>query len=295
MNVRHLRHFLTVASCGSFSTAAQKVYISPNALIEQMNRLEERVGVKLFVRTNHGVRITEAGKSFAKDVKRIMALTEEAIQRARDIEKTQISTVRLGTSLLRPSRTIVELWSTVSANHPDIRLQIVPFDDTYDQWIRLLEDLGKEIDVVVGIYPSSLWNRRCQVLKLSDIPLCCAVPRSHKLASKDRLTFEDFKGEKILMVERGDTSYIDALRDDIITNHPEIFIVDVPSYDTSIFNICERVNHPMITIGTWAEVHPSLVTIPCEWSYTVPYGLIYPCAPSPAVTRFVDILSNFAR
>lgn len=291
---KHLDYFLSVADCGSFSKAAEKAYISPNAIIKQINLLETDLGITLFIRTNHGAKLTEAGTSIYQDAKRIIALSEQAIQKAKQVEQAGKHTIRIGTSLLRPCKTIIDFWSSVSEHYPGIKLQIVPFDDTYDEWLALLENLGKDIDIVTGIYPSTMWKRRCQILKLTDIPLCCAVSRKNPLASKKMLQITDLYGENLLMVERGDTAYIDALRDEIEQNHPQIHIQDVPSYDTAVFNQCSILSSAMITISTWEELHPSLVTIPCAWNYTVPYGIIYAEQPSELVVEFIDIMKSFA-
>lgn len=99
---KHLDCFLLVADCGSFSKAAEKAYISPNALIQQINLLEADLGVTLFVRTNHGAKLTEAGASIYQDAKRIIRLSTQAVQKAKQIEQAEQRTIRIGTSLLRP-------------------------------------------------------------------------------------------------------------------------------------------------------------------------------------------------
>lgn len=96
----------------------------------------------------------------------------------------------------------------------------------------------------------------------------------------------------MLMVECGDTLYIDALRDEIERHHPQIHIQDVPSYDTKVFNQCDSLNSVMLTIATWAELHPSLVTIPCEWDYTAPYGIVYTQQPSELVLEFIEVMKK---
>lgn len=56
--------------------------------------------------------------------------------------------------------------------------------------------------------------------------------------------------ENLLMIERGDTSFIDILPDKIEDNHPLIHIQDVPSYDTKVFNQCNISGSIMIIIKT---------------------------------------------
>lgn len=287
---KHLDCFLMVADCRSFAKAAEKLHISSTAVIKQINLLETDLEVTLFLRSNQGVALTDAGRSIYHEAKRIIRISRQAVETARNIEQSSVQSIRIGTSLLRPCKTIVDLWTPVSEKYPNIKLQIVPVDDTHDAWLNMLDNLGRDVDIVAGIYPSTFWGNRCQVLKLSDRPLCCAVPRKHPLAKRPRLTFEDLYGESLLMVERGDTSYIDCLRDEIEQQHPQIHIQNVPAYDMGVFNQCEASNCPMITISTWAELHPSLVTLPCEWSYTVPYGIAYSLHPSKGVLSFIEAI-----
>ena len=67
-----LETFLKVADCGSFNKAAEELYISPPAVIKQINLLESSLNRQLFVRTHRGLILTEAGKSLYHDAKYII-------------------------------------------------------------------------------------------------------------------------------------------------------------------------------------------------------------------------------
>ena len=56
-----LATFIQVAENGSFSKAAEKLYITPSAVIQQINNLEQELQVTLFKRTRHGTQLTPAG------------------------------------------------------------------------------------------------------------------------------------------------------------------------------------------------------------------------------------------
>ena len=58
-----LETFIRVADAGSFNKAAEELFISPPAVIKQINLLEAQLGLTLFVRTHRGLKLTEAGKS----------------------------------------------------------------------------------------------------------------------------------------------------------------------------------------------------------------------------------------
>ena len=78
-----LETFLRVADLGSFNKAAEQNYITPTAVIKQINLLESELGVQLFVRTHRGVRLTEAGESLYKDSKYIINYCRDSIERAK--------------------------------------------------------------------------------------------------------------------------------------------------------------------------------------------------------------------
>lgn len=59
-----LSTFISVVESGSFTKAAEALFITPPAVMKQINSLEERLGITLFDRSNHGLQLTDAGKSF---------------------------------------------------------------------------------------------------------------------------------------------------------------------------------------------------------------------------------------
>ena len=76
--------FLCVVEAGSFSKAAEQLYISAPAVIKQINSLEASLGMKLFDRTHRGLVVTEAGQSIYNDAKYIIGYCKESVQRAKE-------------------------------------------------------------------------------------------------------------------------------------------------------------------------------------------------------------------
>ncbi|MEE0777162.1 MAG: hypothetical protein U0M15_08915 [Bacillota bacterium] len=145
----------------------------------------------------------------------------------------------------------------------------------------------------MGACDSALWMSRCNFYQLGRYHLCCAVSRQHRLAQYASLEIEDLYGERLLMVARDDSLSNDMVRDELETNHPQIAIEDMPYfYDIGVFNDCEQSNSVLLTLDIWADVHPSLVTIPVHWNYTVPFGLLYSLQPSESVICFLDAVKN---
>lgn len=78
-----LETFLRVADAGSFNKAAEESYITPTAVIKQINLLEEALGVKLFDRSHRGLQLTKAGRSMYQDAKYIIQYCRDSVTRAK--------------------------------------------------------------------------------------------------------------------------------------------------------------------------------------------------------------------
>ena len=283
-----LETFLCVAECGSFNRAAEKLYISPPAVIKQINLLEESLGLQLFVRTHRGLRLTEAGKSLVQDTKYIIQYCKDSVTRAKNAMRKTDAVIRIGTSPMTPAQVMVELWPRLQDDCPGVKFQLVPYDNTPENAREILGNLGQNIDVVAGIFDETMLKlRKCAGLEISREPICCAVSVHHKLAQKDKLTVQDLYGEKLMLIKRDWSHYVDLLRDDLWKNHPQIQIVDFDFYSTEAFNQCENNNCILMAVSKWQYVHPLLKILPVEWGYAIPYGLLHAPQPSPVVKQFL--------
>lgn len=283
-----LETFLRVADAGSFNKAAAEAYITPTAVIKQMNLLEASLNMKLFERTHRGLTLTKAGESLYQDAKYIIQYCKESVTRARNAMHEDASVLRIGTSPTTPAQLLMQLWPKIQKHCPDIKFQIVPFENSIENAREILGNMGKNIDVIAGIFDETMLDlRNCAGLELSCEPLCCAVSVYHPLAAKNKLRFKDLYGETLLMMHREWSHYVDLLRDDIWKNHPQITIEDFDIYDMNIFNRCENGKDVLLVFPGWANVHPLLKVIPVEWAYSIPYGLLHAPEPSETVKRFL--------
>ena len=291
-----LETFLCVAESGSFNKAAEKLYISPPAVIKQINLLEESLGLQLFVRSHRGLQMTKAGQSLLQDARYIIQYCKDSVTRARNAVQETDNVIRIGTSAMTPAQVLVDLWPKVQKFCPDIKFQLVPFENTPENAREILGNLGRNIDVVAGIFDETMLRlRQCAGLELSREPICCAVSVHHRLAQKDKLTLDDLYGEKLMLMHRDWSHYLDLLRDDLWKNHPQIQIEDFNFYDVSVFNQCENNNCVLMAIENWRYVHPLLKVLPVDWSYTIPFGLLHAPNASPVVRRFLEAVRRVSR
>jgi len=118
--------FLRVADAGSFNKAAEEVYITPTAVIKQINLLEESLGVKLFERTHRGLNLTRAGRSLYQDTKYIIQYCRDSVVRAKNAMQEDTNVIRIGTSPMTPAQLLMQLWPKIQVHCPDIKFQMVP-------------------------------------------------------------------------------------------------------------------------------------------------------------------------
>lgn len=280
--------FLRVADAGSFSKAAEQLHITSTALIKQINLLEGELGLKLFERTHRGLILTKAGVSIYSDAKYIIQYCRDSVTRAKNAIQESENVLRIGTSPLTPAQTLLDLWPKLHTLCPEIKFQLIPFENTPENAKEILGNLGKNIDVIVGIFDDALLQfRGCAGLELFRLPLCCGVPVQHRLAVQNKLTIQDLYGEKLMLIHRGWSHYVDALRDDLCQNHPRIRIIDFDFYNLEVFNRCSSESNLLIAFQELGGIHPLLKVLPVEWDFTMPYGLLFSPKPSDTVKRFL--------
>ena len=285
--------FLCVAESGSFNKAAERLFISPPAVIKQINLLEENLELQLFVRTHRGLQLTKAGQSLYQDTKYIIQYCKDSVTRARNAMQETENVIRIGTSPMTPAQVLVEMWPQLQKYCPTTKFQLIPFDNTLENAREILGNLGQHIDVVAGVFDETMLNlRRCDGLELSKEPICVAVSIHHRLAQKDRLTVQDLYGERLMLMHRDWSHYVDQPRDDLWKNHPQIQIVDFDFYDVSVFNRCENNSYALMAVEKWQYVHPLLKILPVDWNYTIPYGLLHSPNPSPMVRQFLSAVQK---
>src|SRR6266853_413944 len=83
VELRHLRYLVAVADAGTFTHAAERIFIAQPTLSQQIRRLEEIVGTPLLQRRREGLRLTEAGHVLLDASRNVLALVDHEVSRTR--------------------------------------------------------------------------------------------------------------------------------------------------------------------------------------------------------------------
>lgn len=102
----------------------------------------------------------------------------------------------------------------------------------------------------------------------------------------------DSFGENLMLIKRGWNGLVDALRDDLMQNYPQINIIDFPFYDITVYNRCENEGNIMMSNISSSSIHPLLKTIPVDWDHIIPFGIIHSPKPSPTVKEFLQAVAK---
>lgn len=101
-----LETFIRVADAGSFHKAAEESFITPTAVIKQINLLEETLGIRLFDRSHRGLTLTGAGRSLYQDAKYIIQYCRDSVTRAKNAMQEASGIIRIGSSPMTPSPSV---------------------------------------------------------------------------------------------------------------------------------------------------------------------------------------------
>jgi len=279
---KQLDTFIKVAELGSFSKAAEAMYITPSAVIQQMNHLEKELQIQLLHRTNQGTTLTEAGQFLLRKSREMVHLDEEIRGQMASLRERDTKEILVGTSLLHKCRLLYEMWMRFGGEQRGCRVHLI--DMSADG------RLYSKVDIIEGIQDGEPWQRSRQFLGVCRTPVACAVPKNHPLATKKMLTYEDMRGETLVTIVQGMSKELDELRAE--ATEQGVIVVDVRQYDMSVFSMCIMNGYLLQTPACWQDIHPDMVTIPCEWDYAHPYGFHYQGEPNGSVKDFLKFVEE---
>lgn len=287
MYSRHIESFIETAKAGSFSKAARALYIAPSSLIQQIDLLEQQLGIILFERGPRGVKLTEAGESLYRDAVEIVRHCDEAIARAQQIEKGE-GPIRVATSLLMKCRMLPGIWSHMLENAPDTRIDIISLESAGIEPGNYLQGLGVSYDVMEGLYMTELYRDQCLFLELARTPLCIAVPESMRAELPSTVNAEMLRDLDLVLMRPGISADYDAAHAHLAGLGANR-ITEVPFYTMELFADCELNRRAIVTAQIWEDIHPDLSCIPFDEPYNIPYGLIFSKNPGVQAKRLYRI------
>jgi LysR family hydrogen peroxide-inducible transcriptional activator len=197
MELHQLRYFCAVAETGSFSRAAEQSHVSQPSLSQQIMKLEDELGARLFDRLGRSVRLTELGTTFLPRARSVLRELEAA--RGDVVERKAAITGPLAVGVIptvAPYLLPPQLTS-FSRKFPQVRLSVVE-----EITPVLLERLrAGAIDLAILALP--VRGHEFETTPLLTERLFAALPPKHKFAKHRELSLKDIRGEPFLLLRDG--------------------------------------------------------------------------------------------
>ncbi|MEV7287473.1 LysR family transcriptional regulator [Streptomyces sp. NPDC093252] len=191
MELRHLEHFVAVAEESSFTRAAARLYLGQSALSVSVRSLERELDSRLFDRSTHHVRLTDAGRALLPEARAVLLAAESARDAVAAVRGGVRGSVRVGIMHAMTMIDFAGLLTRYHREHP--RVRIVPGAAQNGSVELVAQVLDGRLDLAFaalpGDYPAGL-----TVHPLTSEPMLLACPEDHPFAARDAIGLAELDG-----------------------------------------------------------------------------------------------------
>ena len=211
ISTRQLRYFVEIADSGSFSAAAERLFVAQSALSRQIKELEAQLHTSLFERTARQPRLTAAGEAFYPRARNLLSELLKASEMATQVGNGELGTLRLSHSSTVPmSGPLLQGISTWLERCPGVSMDIAKLSSE----AQLEEIADGRLEVGVLRLPVLRQREGVRIVPLYSEQLLLAVPPNHRLAhSNTPVELAQLKDEAFISIphpQRGGLSYLSA-------------------------------------------------------------------------------------
>lgn len=197
MEFRHLRYFTVLAEELHFGRAAKRLHISQPPLSFNIKQLEASLGVELFTRNSHGVRLTPAGEAFRKSALHVLAEASMATRQAREVAEGVTSRVRIGFVGSMLFRGLTERLNAFQSTHPQVQIELTELNSA-----EQLEALARGTIDLGFVHTDRIPVNLKHSLYMSE-PFVCCLPVGHTAAKTQMLDPQRLKASALVLFSRG--------------------------------------------------------------------------------------------
>lgn len=197
MEMHQLRYFLAVAKTGSFSRAAEECHVAQPSLSQQILKLEDELGEKLFERLRRRTILTGAGELFRRRAERIVREVDEARREVQDLQGELRGKIELGVLPTIAPYLLPKIVRVFTEKHPAV--EVIVHEEVTSRILTALEN--NELDLALMSPP--LPESRVELDELFTEELLLTMPAGHPLIRKKTVTLEDLAPEKFILMQEG--------------------------------------------------------------------------------------------
>jgi LysR family transcriptional regulator, hydrogen peroxide-inducible genes activator len=199
MELDQLRYFCAIVDDGGFSRAARRIHVSQPSLSQQIRKLEDELGARLFDRLGRSVRLTELGRAFLPHARGVLRELEAARGDVLEKKASIGGAICVGVIPTIAPYFLPPILATFSRKHPEARVTVVE-----EITPLLLEKLrAGGMDAAIAALPLPVRGHEFAVLPLLRERLYAVLPKRHPLARASSLSLGDLSPEPFLLLRDG--------------------------------------------------------------------------------------------
>lgn len=197
MEMHQLRYVVAVARTGNFSRAAEQCRVAQPSLSQQIQKLEDELGERLFDRLRREAKLTPHGEAFLRRAVKILEEVEAAKREALETNSLSRGTLKLGVLPTIAPYLLRDVLPAFAEKYPGV--ETVVHEDTTAQLLKQL--LAYDIDVALASRPID--DGRLEVRELFREELKLALPPNHPLTRKRAVSVADLQHEQLIVMKPG--------------------------------------------------------------------------------------------
>lgn len=194
MELHQLRYLCAIADTGSFSRAAEHCHVAQPSLSQQISKLEDELGTRLFDRLGRSIRLTEAGRTFLPHARTVLHQTELARNEVDGSRRDARGTVAVGVIPTIAPYYMPKRIAAFTRRFPEATLRIV------EETTPLLVESLRTLAVDVAILSLPLKHRDFEMTPLLTERLCAALPPDHPRASAASISLRELRDEQFVLL-----------------------------------------------------------------------------------------------
>ena len=199
--LKHIEAFSAVISTGSFSAAARQLGVSQPAISQLIKVLEDSIGAPLFIRRNGAIFPTNRAESLREDAVNLLAHLDRFQTQLSFGRTGLLSTIRLSASMSIASEILPDMVSEITAHHPEAMFYVssVPLPDMIQSLVHGHIDFA--------FHTRRFDHPGLHFEQVTSAPQVAVMTVNNPLVEKERLTVEDFEGQRIVTSTRSDPAF----------------------------------------------------------------------------------------
>ncbi|MED1578983.1 MULTISPECIES: LysR family transcriptional regulator [Bacillus] len=226
MNIRDFEIFKAIADCGSFSRASEKLFIAQPSLSKTIQKLEKKLGVILFDRSNRIFKLTDEGELVYEKAIAVLQQMNELQMELGDTDTHIRGHLKIGLPQIIGTFFFSKVAKAFTQKHPDVTLEMIEEGGLH---VEKLVEKG-EVDAAFIVIPAQSHELEEQLI--FEAPFVACLPKNHALKDEQQLSLEQLKEDKWILF---DSSF--ALSQVILEScRKEHFVPDV-AYSTTQWDL----------------------------------------------------------